>query len=147
MIIENTKAHVSQDNADFIRRMSETMAGNMNLLKEYPLVFGFARSCKMESSTVVANDIQEIKDKTNDEILSDVYRNVDKSLFKDEVDIQMVMFTIKSTLFQLVHDFMRSGFDDEVEFLTKLDGYLTFFKSVFLQVNIKNRRRGGKLCT
>lgn len=131
LIIENTRSYLSRDSADFIRRMSETMAGNMNLLKEHPLVFAFARSCKMESSSAVVNEVQAIKDKSNDEILSDVYRNVDESLFKDETDIQMAMFAVKSTMFQLVHDFMRSGFDDETTFMSKLDEYMDFFRRAF----------------
>lgn len=131
MIISNAREHLSQDNTDFIRRMMDTMIGNTNLLKEYPLVYGFVRSCKMETSPTVSEEIKQIKDKTNDEILGDVYRNVDESLFKDEIDIQKAMFTIKSALFQVVHDFMRSHSDNEQELLDQLDGYITFFRTVF----------------
>lgn len=131
LIISNAKTHLSKDNKDFIKRMNETMTGNLNLLKDYPLVYRFVRSCKLENSPDVVGDIQLIKENTNDEILSDVYRNVNESLFKEEIDVQKAMFTVKSTLFQLMHDFLRSGTEDQVLIEDKLSEYITFFKLAF----------------
>jgi len=131
LIISNAKKHLSKEHADFIRHMSETMTGNMNLLKDYPLVYGFVRSCKSEQSADVYHEIQEIKGKSNDEILSEVYRNVDTSLFKEDIDVQKAMYTIKSTLFQLVHEFMRSGTDEKMALKLEIDSYLTFFRLAF----------------
>lgn len=131
LIIANARKYLSEGNSDFITRMGETMDGNMNLLKEYPLVYGFVRSCKAEQNPSVYEDIQKIKERTNDEILGAVYRDVDTSLFKDEVDIQKSMFTIKSTLFQVVHDFMRKGSDNGETLKREVDEYLDFFRGIF----------------
>lgn len=131
LIISNAKTYLSKDNKDFIKRMNETMTGNLNLLKDFPLVYRFVRSCKLENSPDVVGDIQLIKENTNDEILSDVYRNVDEGLFKEEIDVQKAMFTVKSTLFQLMHDFLRSGTEDQVLIKDKLNEYIAFFKLAF----------------
>jgi len=131
LIIANAKAHLSKDNFDFIKRMNETMKGNLNLLKDFPLVYRFVRSCKLENSPEVFSDILVIKENTNDEILSDVYRNVDEGLFKDDVDVQKAMFTVKSTLFQLMHDFLRSGSEDQNLIEEKIDEYMNFFRKAF----------------
>lgn len=131
MIISNAKAHLSKDNFDFIKRMNETMKGNLKLLKDYPLVYRFVRSCKLETSIEVLNEIIDIKENTNDEILGDVYRNVDTKLFKEDIDVQKAMFTVKSTLFQLMHDFLRSGTEDQNLVESEIDQYMAFFKLAF----------------
>lgn len=130
MIIQNAKWHLKTDNHDFLERMSDTMTGNIHLLKKYPLVYGFVRSCKLETSSEVADDIRAIKENTDDEILGEVYRNVNEDLFQEGVDVQKAMYTVKATLFQLTHDFLRSNEVDEERMLEQIEGYIQFFKRV-----------------
>ncbi len=106
------------------------------------MFYRFVRSCKLETSIEVLNEIIDIKENTNDEILGDVYRNVDTKLFKEDIDVQKAMFTVKSTLFQLMHDFLRSGTEDQNLVESEIDQYMAFLNWLFISQKVSHKLKG-----
>lgn len=128
LIIENAHRHIDKQESDFIKRMEHVVKCNVSLLKEYPLVYAFVKSCKGEKSTKVAGEIAEIKAKSAEELFSRVYKNIDESLFRKDIDIQMATYAVKATMFQIVHDAMRRKEPDLDGALKQIADCRTFFE-------------------
>jgi len=129
LIIDNAHKHLKGHESDFLSRMEYVVRCNVNLLSEFPLVYAFVRSCKTERSPLVARDIERIKAESTEELFASVYKNIDESLFIENIDIKMAMYSIKSTMFQLIHDAMRDDISDGDKVLSEIKSCADFFRT------------------
>jgi len=128
LILNNAHRHLENNESDFIKRMEHVIKCNVSLLSDYPLVYGFVRSCKMEKSLNVVAEVQEIKAKTSEALFGEIYKDIDESLFRDEIDIKMAIYSIKATMFQLVHDAMRKNENNSEQLLKQIADCRRFFE-------------------
>lgn len=131
LIIKNAHRHIDQMEPDFLSRMEHVMRCNISLLEEFPLVYAFVRSCKSEKSNTVAEDIQAIKAKRTEELYSEVYKDIDESLFREGLDLNIAVYAIKATLFQISHDAMRQSAPEKEVTLAKIRDTVQFFRQTF----------------
>ncbi len=131
LIVNNVREQHYENEPDFIRRIRKSMLRNIDLLSTNPLAYAFMKSCKQEKSESVRLEIMEIKQKSTDEIYSGLYKNIDKSLFKDEINPDQAIYTIKATLFSIVHEFMPKGCDNPQDVKDRLEEYYRFFKTAY----------------
>ncbi len=127
--VENAKRHMNPDESDFLKRMEHVVLCNAGLLKQYPLVYAFVNGCKAEKSEKVKTEIEELKVKHSDDLFSRVYKNIDTSLFKEGLDIQMAQYVVKTTMFQMVHDAMRHEEFDLQVLAEKIEKCRQFFET------------------
>jgi len=130
MILKNAEKSLGHLDPDFLSRMNQNMRGNVILLREFPLVYAFMKSCKAEKSDLVSADIHEIKVKRTDELFGRLYKDIDKSLFRTDIDIEMAMYSIKATMFQRVHDYLNQGDLESDVVFEKLEACTEFFRTV-----------------
>lgn len=128
MILETAAGGIDESDRDFISRMSRSIKANIDLLRNYPLAYGFMRSCKSEQSITVKDDIAELSAKNASVLFAKVYKDIDKTLFKSNIDVEMSIYTIKSTLFQIVHDGLLSNNIETEDVKNKIDAYANFFR-------------------
>lgn len=131
MVVDNTTASLENDTRDFLDRMKRIMRGNVNLIKQHPLVFAFMRTAKSENALEVVAEVAALTNTASEAVFKSVYSAIDETLFKPEIDIPMAVFTVKATLFQLIHDFLRSGETQTDELLSRIDAQILFFKALF----------------
>lgn len=130
LILETAAEGIREEDQDFISRISRNVKGNIMLLREYPLIYGFMRSCKSEESLKVKEEIEIFKEKSTDTLFGKLYKNIDRSLFKNDIDIDLSIYTIKTTMFQIVHDYLRTSNIEKDDVLYKIDRAALFFRTV-----------------
>jgi len=116
---------------DFINRLHISMKGNVELIDKYPLIFAFMRGFKSERSVKVCDDILKILSLYSEELFKELYKGIDKSFFKDNIEIELAIYAIKATLFQQLHEYIRSGKSDKKAVLDKLEEYAGHFRQVY----------------
>ncbi len=129
LTIENAYKHINCGETDFIRRMDHVIRCNVSLLKEYPLIYGFIRSCKQEKNENVTSEISLLITKSTETLFSGIYKNIDVSLFRKELDVNIATYSIKVTMFQIVHDAMASVEPDFEEVLVRVAECSKFFRT------------------
>jgi len=128
LIIANAERHLDFEESDFIKRMEHVIKCNVSLLTDYPLVYAFVRSCKMEKSPNVIREVEAIKAKTSEELFGAIYQDIDKSLFRENINIKMAIYSVKATMFQIVHDAMRKNETDVEQVLKEIAECRRFFE-------------------
>jgi len=131
LIIENAKRQQYDEEPDFIIRMKNSMQSNTALLDEVPLAFAFMKSCKAEKSETVKNEIAVIKQKCTGELFGSLYKNIDKGLFRDDLDVNLAICSIKATMFQIVHEYMAKGEPKPEGIMSQLNSYAEFFRTAY----------------
>lgn len=129
MILDTAKEGIREENRDFISRVKHNIKGNVVLLREYPLIYAFISSCKSENSLKVKNDIEILKEKNANHLFARLYKDIDQSLFRNEIDVDLSLYTIKTTMFQIVHDYLNNGEINNDAVLKKIDDVALFFKT------------------
>ncbi len=129
MILDTAKEGIREEDKDFISRVQHNIKGNIALLRDYPLIYGFISSCKGESSIKVKSDIDILKEKNANQLFARLYKEIDHSLFRNEIDVDLSVYTIKTTMFQIVHDYLNNGEINNDDVLNKIDEVALFFKT------------------
>lgn len=127
-IVQNAERHMNPVESDFLKRMEHVIKCNAALLKQYPLVYAFVSGCKAEKSEKVKGEIDQLKVKHSEDLFSRVYKDIDTGLFKEDIDIQMAQYVVKTTMFQLVHDAMRHPVFDSQALVKKIEECRHFFE-------------------
>lgn len=131
LICETAERGIVTESHDFIERIANNIKENIRLLREYPLAYGFMKACKAEKSLKVKDEIDHLKSQQSDAIFSKLYDEIDHSLFKDDIDEEMAIYTIKTTMFQIVHDALATGRIKDHAVISKIDDYSTFYRTAF----------------
>ncbi len=71
---------------------------------------------------------KKLRQKTSEALFGEIYKDIDESLFREEIDIQMAIYSIKATMFQLVHDAMRKNENDSEQLLKQIADCRRFFE-------------------
>lgn len=128
LALENARRQADASEHDFIRRMKNHMQENIKLLRTYPNIYAFMRSCKTEMSEAVRPSISQIMAESSEELFGMLYRDIDKSLFIEGVDVEMAMFAIKASMFQIVHESLSRKSILKQDVIDKLDACERFFR-------------------
>jgi len=128
MVLDTATSGIYEEDRDFISRLTRNISGNVALLEEYPLAYRFLKSCKKETAKVVADDIHRLKHKAADAAFAKLYHNIDNSLFKADIDVDMAIYAIKSTMFQIVHEYLGTEKNESKEVLGRIHKCADFFR-------------------
>lgn len=133
MIFETAAKSIIETDKDFISRISRNIEGNVYLLREYPLSYKFLNACKVEKSEHVVSDILEIKKKSADALFAKLYKNIDISLFREGLDLEMAVYSIKTTMFQIVHDHLSKNAINDNEVFEHIQKCAEFFRKALYE--------------
>ncbi len=131
LIIENARKSMHFVEGDFIARMQVTMHQNLTLLETHPRIFAFVKACKNENDENIKALIEDIVKDADEKILAHVYHQIDKTLFRDENEIEMAIATIKATLFNVTHSCLSNSSMTLYDANNEIDRYIHFFRKHF----------------
>lgn len=134
LIIENARKSMHFVEGDFIARMQLTMHQNLTLLETHPSIFAFVKSCKGETDATIKPYVSEIVKASDEKILSHVYHNIDRSLFRDKAEIELAITTIKATLFHVTHTCLADQTMTLKDAKSEIDRFIVFFRTHFYKV-------------
>lgn len=128
---------VDGDEKDIFEKLRQISSFKMELVYKYPEIFKFIEVATGEDSTEVKTEIEERKKKLAESNYSKVFNNIDKSKFRDGVDvsraINIIMWTLEgfgTSELQKAKASESKGLDYEKIF-QEMDIYTDIFKSCF----------------
>lgn len=133
-IVDPIMNEIGWDETDLINRIKEIAVIKLRVLEKYPNLIVFSKAMYDGKSV---EDIKKIVDQYIPDLYYQVYhRNIDFSLFKDDIDVQMAINTIQWTVEKLSEDnfekFKRMNKKlDLNEIISELNKYLEMLRKVF----------------
>lgn len=117
---------------DILDIYNEYMEKKVKILEDYPMVFGFVTSYMVEQNQEIYDKVwaklNELRYGTNE-----IFQNVDYSLFRDELDIEMTIYTIMSTMEKISLDGFSKE-DDSYDIdgtVSKIRAFIDFCRVAF----------------
>lgn len=119
---------------DFFKRIEQVGWIKLNLQKKYPKVFDFLKSAAQEDAEDVKEDIDcKLKDILEDG-LARLYKNIDYTKFREDIDIEKVINIINWTMVGFAEqerDKLASYQDINQEIIKRWEGYSSILKRCF----------------
>ncbi len=133
-IIEKIYEQINYNNTDLIERFKEIGEIKLKLMKDVPLAFDFLKKFSEDTSPT----LKDLKEKKHTELVNDgfkkIYKNIDYSKFRQDLDLNKIITTINATLMNLSeteNKKVNSFGNVESEVLEYFDNYYKFFKKAF----------------
>lgn len=133
-IVDPIINEIGWDETDLICRIKEAALIKLRVLEKHPNIITFSKAMYDGKSI---EDIKEIVNQYIPDLYYQLYhRNIDFSLFKDEVDVQMAINTIQWTVEKLSEDYFEMAKRtnsklDLNEIMPELNKYLDMLRKVF----------------
>ncbi|MDF2616281.1 MAG: TetR family transcriptional regulator [Sedimentibacter sp.] len=133
-IIENMYDEIDLNETDFFERIKDVGIIKFNIMKKVPQAFDFINALGKEQS---ADVISEIKSKSTIIIengMTRIYKNIDFSKFRDDIDIDKTLNIINWTMLSFSEQQRNSlnSFEDiGIEILGEWDDYFDIMKRCF----------------
>ena len=128
---------VDEDERDIFEKLRQIAAFKLELLHKYPGIFKFFEGAISDESTELKSEIEERKKKLTESNYTKMFNNIDKSKFRDGVDvsraINIIMWTIEglgTSELQKAKVATSKGIDYEKVF-HDMDIYIDIFKNCF----------------
>lgn len=137
IIFDRLVARIEYRETDLLRRLRQSIQLKMVLMKDYPDIFDFLMVAYYDQPPDLKAPMQKINEEMLDKSFGKVYENIDYSLFRSDIDIQLALSTITSTLEKWSASYMQEHRDehsdtfDSAAALSHLDPYLDFFRKCF----------------
>ncbi len=133
-VVANMSKNINWDNTDFLDRMVESMVSQMKAIQDYPYIMNFFQ--KYESQ-INRDSLRDNTEKIEPGLHESFYtRNVDFTLFKDNIDIDQLLRVVRFTLGGLIRDITQKIKQEKRKLdintiETELRDYICFFKRHF----------------
>ncbi|WP_449540432.1 TetR/AcrR family transcriptional regulator [Ferdinandcohnia sp. Marseille-Q9671] len=98
-IIENLYEQIDLHETDLFKRIENIGLQKMHIQKKFPHVFDFLASCSQEDSTEVSDIIHDKVNSIYSEGKKLLYKNIDYSKFREEIDIEKAIEILNWTMF------------------------------------------------
>ena len=131
------------NNPDIFQRVLEWQELKISISSENPIVYKFFASVFMNTPEELKYEIEERYKKINEQSKHLILSDVDLSLFRDDIDKQKALELILMSLNGISENAIASnkslddfGYDDRIQFFTKLKEYLAILRKVFYKDGI-----------
>ena len=128
---------VDEEESDIFEKLRQIASFKLELLYKYPAIFRFFEVAICEDSTEIKSEIEEKKKNLTESNYTKMFNNIDKSKFRDGVDvgraINIIMWTIEglgTSELQKAKVSVSKSLDYEKIF-HDMDIYIDIFKSSF----------------
>lgn len=78
---------IDMDETDFFKKIIQTVLIKIELISKYPNILKFLEICYTEDSSEIKSDLDEVHSTLLSSTVSNIFKNIDTSKFKDDVDI------------------------------------------------------------
>lgn len=133
-IINKIYDEIDYDERDYFKRTKEIGLIKYKIMRKFPQVFDFLKTAGSEDSAEVKSEIEKIRDNTIESGFGTVYRNIDWTKFRDDIDFQKMMNIINWTILSFSEQ-QRSKVDSfkdmSIEVLNEWDEYFEIMKRCF----------------
>lgn len=128
---------INLDQKDILERWRQITLLKMDLMKKHPKIFTFIKNASLPDSEDVKPDVIALKNKLADKVYPDLNDDIDRTLFREDIDVDMAIHTIFFTMegyaqHQTSSEKSIEDYYNEYErYLNELERYIQFFKKSF----------------
>jgi AcrR family transcriptional regulator len=133
-IIENMYDEIDLNETDFFERIRDVGIIKFNIMKKVPQAFDFINAIGKEESEEVKSEIKNKSKIIIENGMSRIYKNIDFSKFRDDIDINKTINIINWTMLSFSEQQRNSlnSFEDvSMELLGEWDDYFDIMKRCF----------------
>lgn len=116
---------------DFFARIRQISKLKFEILHKYPEIFHFLEVAYIEPSIVVKDDLALRKQQLINNNLSKIFTGIDRSLFKEGLDLKKVIQIIQWTFEGFSTDILKTAPIEYEKFFDEVDSYIELFKQSF----------------
>lgn len=98
-IMESFYKKVDLTEHDLFKRIENVGQEKLKVQLDFPLVFDFLKSCIQEDNQEIKNEINESVNEIYNKGLKKIYKNIDYSNFKDNIDVDKAIEILNWTMF------------------------------------------------
>jgi TetR/AcrR family transcriptional regulator len=128
---------INLDERDILERWKQIALLKMDLMQKHPMIFNFIAHASFPDSSDVKNSILEQRSKLTDEVYPRLFYDVDRTLFREDIDadtaIRVILYTIEGYA-QGEADPGKSTADyygEYERYLNDLERYVKLFRASF----------------
>lgn len=128
---------VNFDQRDILERWRQVVFLKMDLMKKHPMIFTFASTAQFPGNNEVKHNIVEQQNKILNAESPKLFSNIDRSLFREDIDVDMALRVIFFTMTgysesQAEPEKTTEEYYGEYErYLREVERYIRFFKNNF----------------
>lgn len=117
-IIEKLYQKIDFNETEIFKRIEDIGLVKLNIQLKYPKVFDFLASIVHEESSQVKNIVKQKVDTIQEQGIKQIYKNIDYSKFRENIDINKAMEILTWTMFGFGEKGIKqiNNFDDMKEF-------------------------------
>lgn len=133
-VIDQIYDEMDWQETDFFERLRLIGAIKFNIIKRFPQAFHFIYSFAQEQAIEVRSEIELKGKQIIEEGLGKLYANIDRSKFRDDIDVDKAVQIMKWTLFSYAEEQKKKGMTmDELgqETFAEWDSYSDLLKRCF----------------
>lgn len=133
-VIDKIYAEVNWNEADIFNRIKDIGLIKFKIMKKYPHAFNFLKSVINEDSIEVKAEITKISKQVIDNGAERMYRNIDFTKFRDDIDIKKTISIINWTIMSFAEEQSSriSSYEEiTMDMLDEWDEYFEIMKRCF----------------
>jgi TetR/AcrR family transcriptional regulator len=128
---------INLEDRDILQRLRQIALLKMDLMQKHPMIFNFIAHASFPDSEDVKINIMEQRDKLTNDVYPKLFYDIDRSLFREDIDVDTAINTILFTIEGYAQgeanpDKSTADYYGEYErYLNDLERYIQLFKMSF----------------
>ncbi len=128
---------INLNEKDILERLRQVALLKMDLMQKHPMIFNFIAHASFPDSEDVKSDIMEQRDKFTDDAYPKLFHNINRTLFREDIDVD----TAISTIFYTIEGYAQNEanpkkstqdyYNEYERYLSDLDRYIRLFRTSF----------------
>ena len=137
IIMEDFHAQINMKERDILERLRNMFLLKLELTNKYPAIFDFVASAFYEKDPVVATKINEYTNRLYVDVQNEMFKDIDSSLFKANLDVQkainIIIYTLRgyseaqASPEKRVDDYSK----EHKRYIREIDEYITMLRTAF----------------
>lgn len=128
---------INFNNRDILDRMKQILLLKMDLMHKHPMIFDFIVRASFPDDAEVTDNIKEFQNKLENDVSPQVFYDIDRSLFREDIDIdaaiQVIIYTMRSYAIGEANPnkSMVDYYGEYDRYLNDLERYIRLFRTSF----------------
>lgn len=122
---------MNQNETDFFEILRITTLSKLKIIQQYPAIFDFLMRAYHEKAPEVVTEINNESNKLQQEFIANLFKNVDYSKFKEQINLEMVINTIMWASKGFVEQKNEQGEINPEQLCEEFDAYLHMYRQAF----------------
>ncbi len=128
---------INFNNRDILDRMKQILLLKMDLMHKHPMIFEFIVRASIPDHAEVTENIRAFQNKLENDLSPRVFYDVDRSLFREDIDIDaaigVIIYTMRSYAFNEANPnkSMIDYYGEYDRYLSDLERYIMLFRTSF----------------